>query len=227
MMSLDRQITTFYSQLSSPRIKEKGVGILNPFVDSFVMELAEQFYKRFYRDYNPRVFLIGINPGRFGAGITGLPFTDPVRLQNELGIANDFDKKQELSSVFVYEIIEALGGPADFYRNFYFTSVSPLGFVKQGKNLNYYDIPDLQNELTPWMVAQMSKQVVGWGRRDVAFSVGKGKNLKVLKDLNREHGWFERVESIPHPRWVLQYRRRQKDEILDEVIEKLSSTINY
>ena len=49
-----------------------------------------------------RHLLLGINPGRFGGGVTGIPFTDPIRLQNVCGIENNFEKKQELSSVFIY-----------------------------------------------------------------------------------------------------------------------------
>ncbi len=41
-----------------------------------------------------RYLILGINPGRFGGGITGIPFTDPIRLQNICGIENDFQKNK-------------------------------------------------------------------------------------------------------------------------------------
>lgn len=39
--------------------------------------------------------ILGINPGRFGAGTTGIAFIDPIRLENECGINNSFPKKVE------------------------------------------------------------------------------------------------------------------------------------
>ena len=92
---------------------------------------ANSFYTKYYSDNNKRILLLGINPGRFGGGVTGIPFTDPVRLEKVCGIKNDFQKKQELSSVFIYEMIEAYGGAEKFYKQFYISAVSPLGFVKQ------------------------------------------------------------------------------------------------
>jgi len=75
-------------------------------------------------------------------GITGIPFTDPVKLE-VLGIANDFQKKRELSSDFVYQMITAFGGANKFYQTFYISAISPLGFTKDEKNLNYYDVKRL------------------------------------------------------------------------------------
>ena len=70
------------------------------------MAALTAFYQKYYTDSQPRNFMFGINPGRFGAGITGVPFTDPVRLETECGIQNDFPKKQELSAQFVWMFIQ-------------------------------------------------------------------------------------------------------------------------
>ncbi len=69
------------------------VEVMNPFKDQATFNLCEKFYKKYYSDDNPRYLILGINPGRFGGGVTGIPFTDPVRLQNTCGIENDFQKK--------------------------------------------------------------------------------------------------------------------------------------
>ena len=91
--------------------------------------------------------MLGINPGRFGAGVTGITFTDPVRLEKECGIPNNFDKRQELSSVFIYDFIAAWGGAEAFYSRFFLSAVFPLGFTREGRNLNYYDDPQLMGRL--------------------------------------------------------------------------------
>ena len=42
--------------------------------------------------------ILAINPGRLGAGVTNIAFTDPVHLERDCGIANDFPKREELSA---------------------------------------------------------------------------------------------------------------------------------
>tara|TARA_R110002050_G_scaffold300722_2_gene471919 strand:+ start:63616 stop:64293 length:678 start_codon:yes stop_codon:yes gene_type:complete len=225
MKTTGQKIIEFYDNLELQPLKEKGVGILNPFKKAEVQDICSVFYNRFYQDYGKRIFLIGINPGRFGAGVTGLPFTDPILLEERVGIKNTFQKRKELSAVFIHEIIDAFGGLESFYSQFYFTSVSPLGFVKDGKNCNYYDYPSLQKELTPFIIRQMNHQVTEWGRSDIAFTIGKGQNHKVLVKLNDTHKWFDKIVALPHPRWVMQYRLKSKDLILDEIIASMNSEI--
>ncbi|MFI5224347.1 MAG: DUF4918 domain-containing protein, partial [Nitrospirales bacterium] len=67
------------------------------------------------------MLILGINPGRLGAGLTGIPFTDPLKLQNICGIENTLPKKAELSADFIYTMISAFGGPEAFYKKFYFS----------------------------------------------------------------------------------------------------------
>lgn len=225
MLTTGQKIDAFNKSVKLTSLKEKGVEVMNPYLNPEVLEINEVFYNRFFNDYGKRTFLIAINPGRFGAGVTGLPFTDPVVLENDLGIPNSFQKRKELSAVFIHEMIEALGGFDTFYSQFYITNVSPLGFVKDGKNLNYYDIPSLQKELDAFIVKHMNHQVKEWGRTEVAFTIGKGKNHKAVVDLNKKHKWFDRVVALPHPRWVMQYRLKSKDLILDEVVQTIQNNL--
>ena len=212
-------ILHFYKNLKAPNGLPKGVEVLNPFTKKEVLDINNVFYEKFYSDDNSRYFLVGINPGRLGAGITGLPFTDPMFLEDMLGIKNDFQKKHELSSIFVYDVIEAYGGAEAFYSDFYFTSVSPLGFTRDGKNLNYYDERDLEDALKPYIVDNLHKQVKDLnGQRKVAFCLGQGKNFKYLEKLNKQEGFFEKVLPLPHPRWVMQYRLKRKAEFIDQYL---------
>ena len=50
------------------------------------MKTIEAFFYKFYSDSNPRRMIFGINPGRFGAGTTGINFTAPKQLQEFCGI---------------------------------------------------------------------------------------------------------------------------------------------
>ena len=199
---------------------------LYPYGEERVREAMQLFYKKYFSDRHGRHALIGINPGRFGAGITGLPFTDPIRMENPCDLPNNFPKRQELSSVFVYEVIEALGGPETFYKEFYITSICPLGFVKDGKNYNYYDSKQLENAIMPMIIENLKKHITFGLHTDVAFSMGQGKNYAFLNKLNREHGFFDKIIPLPHPRWVMQYRLKSKAEFISEYVLKLRSVTN-
>ncbi|HVX28175.1 MAG TPA: uracil-DNA glycosylase family protein [Parafilimonas sp.] len=217
------KIIDFLFHLTIPFKLPKDVEVLDAHQRKDVQEACVSFYKKYYNDNNKRHVLIGINPGRFGGGVTGIPFTDPIRLENVCGIKNDFKKKQELSSVFIYEMIEAFGGVSKFYKQFYFSAMSPLGFVKHGKNLNYYDDKDLLEKIQLFIIDCMNKQIAIGLHIDVCFCIGEGENFKYLKKLNDKHKWFERIETVPHPRFIMQYRLKRKDEFIQMYVEKLSN----
>ena len=170
-----------------------------------------------------RSFIFGINPGRFGAGVTGVPFTDPVRLVEDCGIENHFEKRQELSAQFVWNFIHAYGGPEVFCADYYITSISPLGFVKDGKNINYYDDKALIKAVEPFVVWNIVTQLAMGGRTDRAICMGEGANFKFFDKLNQKHGFFEEVVPLPHPRWVMQYRRKRMDEFVGRYLDVLKA----
>lgn len=202
-----------------------SIETMNPFTDEAVKEICTQFYSKYYKNNKPRTFIIGINPGRFGAGITGIPFSDPIRLEEDCEIPNSFEKKQELSSVFIYDMINAYGGPELFYSRFYITSVSPLGFVMKGKNLNYYDRKDLENALLPFIVQSLQEQIKFGANRNSAICLGEGKNYKFLRKLNEEYNFFSEILPLPHPRFVMQYRYKSRKEYVRKYVDVLNQAV--
>ncbi len=223
-MTYGEKIIRFLNSLTLDTRLPEEIRVMNPYLSKEVREAVRCFYEKFFPDDHPRTFLIGINPGRFGAGVTGISFTDPIRLEETCGVPNPFDKKQEISSVFIYSMIEAFGGPENFYKRFYITATCPLGFTLHGKNLNYYDLKELEETVTPFIVASMKKQLDFGANRDVAFCVGEGKNYKFLLRLNREHHFFETIIPLPHPRFVMQYRYKKKNDYITLYLQKLSAT---
>ncbi|MCB0575946.1 MAG: DUF4918 family protein, partial [Saprospiraceae bacterium] len=159
----------------------------------------------------------------FGAGVTGVPFTDPIRLEAECGIKNDFAKKPELSSGFVWMFINAYGGPDTFCRDFYITSISPLGFVREGKNINYYDDRGLQKAVEPFIIRNIRTQLELGARRETALCLGEGQNFAYFQKLNAVQGFFREIIPLPHPRWVMQYRRKRVDEFVGKYLEAMKS----
>lgn len=216
------QMLSFFQQLNVPELPD-GIKPLLPFREPDVLKIMEQFYGKYYGDNHPRILLFGINPGRLGAGKTGIGFTDPIRLKEQCGIDHDIELKPEPSSVFMYDMINAFGGPKTFFSHFHFTSVSPVGYIKDGLNFNYYDTPELRKATADFVVDTIRQQAEMNTTNQVAFSIGKGVNFKILKQLNDTHGFFERIEVLPHPRWVMQYKYKTKSLYLEEYLDKLAA----
>ncbi len=223
-MTLAEEILSFLKQLDLPIKLPRGIEAMNPFRISETFSLCKQFYTTYYNDNLPRTVILGINPGRFGGGLTGIPFTDPICLEQVCSIPNQLAKKPELSSEFIYKMIAAFGGPEKFYKQFYFTSVSPLGFVKDGKNLNYYDSDLLSERIRPFMDTCLEAQL-SWGlNRKIAYCLGEGDNFKFITKWNAEKKFFDEVIPLPHPRFIMQYKRRQVDKYIDLYLNKLKQS---
>lgn len=213
-MTWAKQIIAFNQSLKIEAKLPKGVVVLNPFADKVTLELSKKFYNKYYNDNNPRTLILGINPGRFGAGLTGVPFTDPKKLEERCGIVNTLPKKAELSADFIWMMIDACGGPEIFFGRYYISSISPLGFTLNGKNLNYYDDKQLEQAITPFAVKALRKQISFGLQTDVCYCLGEGKNIQFLTRLNEEHHFFRTLIPLPHPRFIMQYRRKRLDEFL-------------
>ena len=196
---------------------------MNPYQDDYAFSLCEKFYHKYYNDNNPRTLLLGINPGRFGSGATGISFTDPVKLEKNCGIENTLIKKSELSADFIYTMIDAFGGPEKFYRLFFLSAVSPLGFTKENKNINYYDDKKLEEAIVPFAIDSISKLISIGMNTEKCFCIGEGENFKFLKKLNEQHKWFGEVIPLAHPRFVMQYRRKVVGQYVKDYLEKLSA----
>lgn len=220
-MTFADKILAFHKTLSPDWLLPNGVELLYPFSDPATWMVMTAFFKKYFDDQQERTLIFGINPGRFGAGITGTPFTDPKVLEEVCGIKNDFPKKNELSAIFVYSFINAFGGPESFYKKFYITSLCPLGFVKEGKNYNYYDSKELMQAVEPHIIHNIKTNLSFGCNRKKAYCLGLGKNLDYFRQLNEREQFFNEIVGLPHPRWVMQYRRKKMEEIKEEVVEAL------
>ncbi len=207
----------------------EGIRVMNPFQEfEHTLPISEAFYQKYYNDHNPRHLILGINPSRLGAGLTGIPFTDPKRLISECGIDYTGKMAYEPSSVFLYEVINAYGGPESFFSKFYINSPSPLGFTsidKNGRetNYNYYDSPQLINAVYDFMVSSIRKLIDLGVATDVCFCFGSGKNEKFLSKLNAEHHFFGKIIPLEHPRFIMQYRSRMKQFYIDKYLAAFDS----
>jgi hypothetical protein len=219
------RILSFLQLLHFESRLPKGFAVMNPYQDEYTFGLCQQFYTQYYSDHQPRKLLLGINPGRFGSGVTGISFTDPVKLETICHIPNRFDKRAELSADFVYKVIEAFGGPTLFYQHFLISALSPLGFLKDGKNINYYDDGRLQKIATPFIIQSVSQMMEIGIRKHNVYCIGEGKNFAFFSALNKKHQWFEEIISLPHPRFIMQYKRKSIHTYIDRYLKLLSEEV--
>ena len=220
-MNWAQHIIEYYKNLHPPIPLPEEIQWLHPQLNPEVMDVVNQFYTKYYSDESPRTIMLGINPGRYGAGVTGVNFTAPRQLKQICNISHSFKDQSELSAEFIYEMILAYGGPELFYQNFFIGSVCPLGFVQNGKNLNYYDNQELMKAVEPFIINSMNKLLHFPYNQDVVFCIGGEKNYKYLNKLNQEHKWFRTIEILSHPRFIMQYKRKTKDRYIDDYINLL------
>lgn len=224
------QIIAFNESLEIPDHLPQGIRMMNLYREpgSMISAIARRFYEKYYNDNDKRHLVLAINPGRFGAGATGIPFTDTKRLLEVCGIESDIAPTHEPSSVFVYEIIDAYGGAERFYRDFYIASVCPLGFVRMNErgqevNYNYYDSKELETAMVPFIVESLKKQLSFNLRKDTCICWGKGKNHHFLTKLNNRYGFFSSILVLEHPRFIMQYRAKQKQYYIEKYLRLFRS----
>ena len=226
METFAEKIITFFTDLDFKGSLPEGITIMNPFRENKdVLNVVSQFYRKYYSDQNLRHLILGINPGSFGAGVTGIPFTDTVRLREKCGLYLPGIKTFETSSVFIYEMIDAFGGTEKFYSEFFISAVSPLGFKAPGPkgkeiNYNYYDSKKLSEAILDFIIVSLKEQLEFGFYRDVCFCLGTGKNYKFLKQLNSDLNIFGVIVPLEHPRYIMQYRTKQKHIYINKYIEE-------
>lgn len=210
----------YFFNIKSPVSFRNGVQVINPYDSDEVKRTVTKFYSNFYKDNNKRLFVFGINPGRFGGGLTGISFTDPVALREHCGIENNLGNKKELSSKFIYEMIAAFGGADIFYSKVFLSALYPLALVKDRKNYNYYDDKNLFNILKPDIVASVRSQIEFGAKKEKVIILGK-KNAEYFKIINDEFNFFNEVVVLDHPRFIMQYRQRLKNKYITNYIRAI------
>ena len=212
MPTFAARLLRFLTEFPLPPALPEGVQADSPYREAAVLHLLTQFADKYYGNNLPRVAVLGINPGRLGGGRTGVAFTDPGALTLFCGITHDLPKKApELSSQFVYKVITEMGGPEAFYQHFYLGSIYPLTLLRNDLNYNYYDSPELTTSLWTDMQLSLRQQVHELGvRTDVVVCLGKRNGL-FLQKLNAELKLFGRVVVLDHPRYLMQYRRKDME----------------
>lgn len=230
IQSFGDKVINFNRQLNFSGSLPDGFKVINPYMDNpETMQVMQQFYHKFYSDTEQRKFIVGINPSRHGAGVTGVPFTDTKRLESVCGIKMKSAHTHEISSVFMYDMIAEYGGAATFYKQFYINSPFPLAIVRKTKegnwlNANYYDDAALFEMVKEFMILTLKNNIsIGLDTSEV-YVLGK-KNALFIQKLNKEAHLFEQIKVLEHPRYIQQYKSKEKQIYIDKYILTLNNQL--
>lgn len=223
------KVVAFNKKLKFSGNLPEGFEVMNPFFDNpETIKVMSKFYQKFYNDYHQRKLIIGINPSRRGAGVTGVPFTDIKRLETMCGIEMKTAHTHEISSVFLYDVIENFGGVEVFYKKFYINSPFPLAIIRKtlkgNLNANYYDDKDLFEAVKPFMIQSLKDHIdLGLDTSEV-FILGK-KNATFIDKINSQEKFFEKMTVLEHPRYIQQYKIKEKQLYIDKYLIALNKAI--
>lgn len=228
-MNLSDKILDFLISVDFKGKLPTAIKLLNPYQNNpTIIKICKEFYTKYYSDEKPRKLILGINPGRLGAGSTGLPFTDTKRLNDICEIPYNDHYSHEPSSDFIYKVIAAYGGPKRFYEDFYFSSVCPLGFIKVNHNnskpvnYNYYDDKELYLCVERFIINNLYLQKSIAQSGDQVFCLGTGKNFKFLESINNSLNIYDKIVPVEHPRYIMQYKAKLINNYIDEYLVKLN-----
>lgn len=219
-------VIEFHKNLEYKGELKDNIRVMNPFKENEeILSILGKFYKKFFSDKKSRKIILGINPGRLGAGATGIPFTDTKRLSEVCGIESSSFQTHEPSSVFVCDVIKEFGGSEKFYDKFYINSICPLGFIEQNQkgnwvNCNYYDYNELFQSTKEFIISSLRKQIEFGIDTSVCYILGK-KNAKFFKKINDEAKLFDEAIVFDHPRYIVQYKMKLKEKYIADYLKEL------
>ena len=201
MVKIVEQKLDFYQSINigdnkwvSDDLKKENIHILTGFIEN--KDLVNNFYKQVYSEIQPRIVLCGINPGRHGAGKTGVPFLDYLSLSKFFPDIKNTDR--EHSAQFVYKVIESYGKDR-FFNSVYLTNYSWFGFEtisnNHRKNVNYFELPkNIQSVIEESFLEEME---ILQPKYIIPLSEKVEQSLKDLKRRRRLD--YEIMPRLKHP----------------------------
>ena len=231
-MTFAKKVLKFNNKLSKAHLElPDGFRMINPFNDDNaeqIKKITTMFYDTYYNDKKPRRMIIGSSPARRGTAVTGVPYEDATHLQNVTGIYIDSFYVNKSSSNFLYDVIEQYGGPEKFYSKFYMNFVCPLGIVRTNSksnevNCNYYESKKLQKQLSSFILESLRSQIEFGIDTSVCYCIGSGENYTFLSKINDKYQFFKTIVPLEHPRFIMQYNSKRKEEFIEKYLEALKN----
>ncbi len=220
-MTVANEVINFYENFGMQAELEGGLAVHNPFDDAHRRAAMVDFFNKFYSDDAPRTHLLGINPSRFTDTSTGVNYTDGYALDQFCGIDNQFAKTRELTSHFFYQVVEFMGGAAQFYKSVFAWAVMPLSVTKGGEYKNYYE-EEVYESISNIIFANMAWLQASIPTNGRAVILGTGDNKRTIEQIPGYPFGYSDIKVLPHPRWVMQYNSAKLDHFIGLYAKELA-----
>ena len=208
-----------FKEKYSEILRSMNIQILSNFIDN--KNNIVEFHKKYVEPNSPKIVICGINPGRNGAGLTGIPFIDFASLSQMLPCIKKNDWEQ--SANFFFSIIQEFGIET-FYRNFHVTNISWFGFsrIDKSKNVNYYEIPtEIQKYLINKFVEEMA-----FINPDYIIPLAEHVSWE-LDSLKKQDKIKAKIGTrLNHPAWVMAHRRKDLNTWRKKYVDTLSKYLD-
>jgi hypothetical protein len=213
----DRSLSERLLNLDDAVSSSSCSSVLEPYAKRVDAPYFAQFSKEYYATPGRRTLVLGINPGRKGSGLTGVPFTDGQSLAADCGIDNEFEGARELTSQFLYQVVRAAGGVRRFYARLCLSGIYPNCLVADGRNTNYYDLLE-GAALKEFVAHSLAVHRELPNLSDHLVVIGQGRHLDLIQAANTQHGFFRTIGALPHPRFIMQYNRPRAEEYVAQYL---------
>ena len=199
MKSIVRDILRFYDEIehgncdgSRTRLQSLDIRIITDFLEN--VRWMERFYES---TSNPSIrgwSSVESTPAGSVRGRSESPSSISGPSTSSWGTRAVLDS--EKSARFFYSVVKHLG-PGLFYSTFYVTNVSRLGFTKDGRNINYYRLPeDIQDVILDQFTHEMDlvdpTHIISTGREVERTLASLKASGRIRADIGLRLG---------HPRW--------------------------
>ena len=85
-------------------------------------------------------------------------------------------------------------------------------------NYNYYDSKALTEAVYDFMLENLRRQLAFGIDRSIGYCLGTGKNADFIQRLNEKEKFFDRIIPLEHPRFIMQYKLKKKQEYIDKYL---------
>ena len=75
--------------------------------------------------------------------------------------------------------------------------------------------------MKPEIIEHLRRQIDFGAKSRKAVCLGK-KNERYLQDINEEINFFAEIVTVDHPRYIMQYKLKKKDEYLQNYLDALN-----
>ena len=79
----------------------------------------------------------------------------------------------------------------------------------------------MYNFLKPEIKESLSTEIKFGCRSDKVICLGK-KNAKFLVEINNAEKFFEKIVVLDHPRYIMQYKLKQKDDYIKKYLDAIN-----